>query len=118
MVHDPSSCPRCRWAAEQLGYKWLETSSSGWMSRDYYWKGTAPDGQRCLESFCTSLDALAGLMKELFREGWEFSWSEERQQWCIYFRTRLGLHHQYLSDDYSCVIEAAKQVLGEKESDG
>ena len=119
--HDPSTCLCCGWAAE-------------WLKATKLWDGEITRWIRkgqIIRSFCASLDAVAGLIRELGEKGlgclgyyngsWCWFWPEEwpgpapEPEWWW-----QGMHgpEPIESDDYSCVIEAAMAVLGGKESDG
>ncbi len=119
MPHDPSTCPRCCWLAEREGYEykedgWLpQKSSPQWRRRYHPFEENAYGYHRHLPPFCTSLDAVAGILKELFRRGWAFEWSEFNQEWVCYFRRG----EKYFSKDYSCIIDAAMATLGKENDD-
>lgn len=124
--HDPSKCPRCRWAAEREGWTLKYVTEGGAGIQAYLDK----DGRAHFEppSFCTSLDAVAGLMKEMgkrdlgclgyYNGSWCWFWPEEwpgpesEPEWWW-----KGMHgpEPIETDDYSCVIEAAMLVLRDKE---
>lgn len=143
MPHDPSTCPRCRWTAGREGW---EYSENGWPHPNYpgdevaeaafaEGKGAAfpwRKGNRYAEgppTFCTSLDAVAGLRREL-NEGaernvwWMHGWDARLDCW-IYVRllwveAQARITERYYSDEdlpSQCVIRAAMQVLGDKEID-
>lgn len=124
MPHDPSNCQCCRWLAEREGYQWAEGG---------YWKLTDLDSMRTITSFCTSLDAVAGLWAEIIEatdnpEWWALERIEEG--WGFYKLRCLGSEHVFMHElttlEYLAppdmpgqpIIDAAMRVLGDKESDG
>lgn len=128
MPHDPSTCRRCRWVAEREG--WNQRKESVFGAEILVWLNPKDDEEDELPSFCTSLDAVAGLMKELgekdlgcfayYNGSWCWFWPDEwpgsesaMPEWWY------GWHgpEPIESEDYSCVIDAAMRVLDGKESD-
>ena len=110
-THDPSPCSRCRWAAERLYYEWDEHGCF-WMTI------TLNDDLLRVDSFCTSLDAVMGLMKELNKHGrWCHTWISAIRQW-RYYALPYGAAPYFDAPEGlpgACVIEAAMEVLGGKE---
>ena len=114
--HNPTSCPRCRWAAARGGYQWHEDSF--YAQGGYWWKITGLEPMRKVYSFCASLDAVAGLMKEMNESAtkraigglWRLVWVSMSKQWhyfCSGSRIRLYVSLEDLPG--ACVIEAAKE---------
>ena len=124
-THDPSTCELCGWLGEREGWEykrpfehWLKMWVNDKLARM----------QSIMPSFCPSLDAVVGLIRELGEKGlgclgyyngsWCWFWPEEwpgpepEPEWWW-----KGMHgpEPIESEDYSCVIEAAMAVLGDKE---
>ena len=112
MPHDPSECPRCCWAAERLGYQYFILCHPD-IRGD--WINIKGNGRNVSSAtgFCGSLDAVAGLMKEMQDYGvWVHQWDVVGQVW-IYRGGWLGSPCFDSPEDLpgACVIEAAMQVL-------
>lgn len=133
MPHDPSTCESCRWLAEREGYKrQVVREGIGYRAGQKLgpWIKANMSCVSAATGFCPSLDAVAGLMKELgerdlgclgyYNGSWCWFWPEEwpgpepEPEWWW-----KGMHgpEPIETEDYSCVIGAAMRVLGDKESD-
>ena len=116
MPHDPSECSRCCWTGEWLGYVKLDDGETvRWIRNN-----------RLIRSFCASLDAVAGLRKQVQEHSsgdappplWSHRWLPYVKRW------QYVNHCQGISSTSSehlpaaCVIDVAMAVLGDKkESD-
>lgn len=131
-THDPSTCLLCRWLGAREGYEYKDTgwlprkSSPQWRRRYHPFEESAYGYHRYLPSYCTSLDAVEGLRKELNEKVnenagshyWNHSWWPVSKIW-VYEAPGSGLRRFESPEDLpaACVIAAAMQVLGDKESD-
>lgn len=112
-THDPSSCPRCCWLAKREGWTLKYVTKGGAGIQAYLDK----DGRAHFEhpSFCPSLDAVAGLMKDMQEHGiWCHRWVPKLQLW-LYSSHHFGLDKPHFTSPEdlpaACVITAAMQVL-------
>ena len=114
MTHNPEQCQYCRWLAKRLGLEWRhEKFRAIDPLSDAYW--ILP-----IDSFCTSIAAVTGLLRELCQKGWSLFWSESRNKWCMWtIDDEDSPIYSETNDenDYSCIIKTAMQTL-EEESDG
>lgn len=117
MPHNPSTCPRCRWLAEREGVWSYFTQGKRLYHTSH---GIIEDHP----SYCTSLDAVAGLRQEMNEYSvekqldyyWNHSWWPSSKIW-VYEAPGSGYERRKSAKDLpaACVIKAAMQVLGNKE---
>lgn len=115
MPHDPSTCPRCCWAAKREGWEHIAPPFGPkiWVNDRLGRK------KSFMPPFCPSLDAVAGLRQEMQDDApWAHRWVPIRRVWR--YASLVRNRHVFDSPEdlpAACVIEAAMRVLNKKESD-